>query len=260
VAKSNELGQFGAFVTVDSSSDNVFLGPTVSPSISIDTNTGIITASEYVGSFTGNVSGNVNSTGFSTFSDISIDNSVSIGKNITSVNNINCTGISTFPTISSSNITTNVGIVSDLNATNFSVGIGTITNNNVVSQHQKIKFVSGNTVNSSYGEADIFYVDGATSDITVNISDMTFYENMGAIVFSVVVGQSGVARTCTNLTVNATAKQIKWFKGSLERSIIGVTTDSGYDIFNFIGINTSNVSKPSINDIEFFGIVNGCFF
>lgn len=56
MGKSNELGQFATLVTVDSASDNVFFGPSILPTVSIDTNAGIITstalsAADYQGNF-----------------------------------------------------------------------------------------------------------------------------------------------------------------------------------------------------------------
>ena len=74
-----------------------------------------------------------------------------------------------------------------------------------------------------------------------------------SILFSVVAIQTGIARTCTAVSLNGVSKTIKWPSGT-----VGSGTTNSYDIFNFIGINTIGSASTTLN-YEVLGIVNGGF-
>jgi len=97
-----------------------------------------------------------------------------------------------------------------------------------------------------------------SGDITVNVNgiptDSTF--NNYSLTFSVIVSNTGTARSCTTVLLNGVTKTIKWFGGSLSAAISGVTTTSGYDIYSFTGINTIGSASTAANYVV-LGSVNG---
>jgi len=60
------------------------------------------------------------------------------------------------------------------------------------------------------------------------------------------------------MCIRDSSKVIKWAGGSLSASISGVTTVRGYDIYNFVGINTIGSASTTTN-YEVLGVVNGGF-
>lgn len=212
MAKSNELGQLANLLTVDASSENILLGPSILPTVTIDVNSGIVTAP------------NLNAQS-ATLADGSVDRLV--------------------------------------------VGIGTLNNTdlkntNFLSISQRTSYTTGNVATIDYGSEstpDVIFVSGATGNISLNVNniptDSSF--NNRTFGFSVVVSQTGTARTCTSISLNGKPKTIKWFSGNLQRTIIGVTTFSGIDIFNFFCVNTVG-SASTVDNYEVLGVANGCFF
>ena len=60
------------------------------------------------------------------------------------------------------------------------------------------------------------------------------------------------------MTLNGVTETIRWAGGSLSAAISGVTTTSGYDIYNFVGLNTIGSASTTTN-YDVLGIVNGGF-
>ena len=77
-----------------------------------------------------------------------------------------------------------------------------------------------------------------------------------ALTFSVIVSNTGTARSVTSVKLNGYTAPIKWAGGSLAAAITGVTTTNGTDIYNFTGINTVGSATTTANYIV-LGSVNG---
>jgi len=150
-----------------------------------------------------------------------------------------------------------------VNVANSSVtGISTAADNRILSVSEKSTIVSGNTVNLNYssGQGNVAYCNSATGDVTLNVnqipSDSTFDNHV--LTFSVVISNSGTARSCTAVNMNGVSKTIKWFGGSLEAATSGVTTSTGYDVYSFSAINTTGSASTTTNYIV-LGNVNGSY-
>ena len=173
--------------------------------------------------------------------------------------NLNVTGVST---LSNLNVT-GVSTLSNLNVTGIAT-ISTLIPTQIRLQNvaEKLTRIDGNTVSINYssGGGNIGLCTNPSGNITLavtGISTDSSFDNH-SILFSVVVIQTGTARTCTAVNLNGVSKTIKWFGGSLASAISGVTTTSGYDIYNFTGINTVGSASTTTN-YEVLGIVNGGF-
>lgn len=77
MGKSQELAQLGSYINVNTQTNNIFFGPTISPTVSIDTNSGIITSSSLDAT---NVNlTNINSSGIATLgSQVSVAGDISV--------------------------------------------------------------------------------------------------------------------------------------------------------------------------------------
>ena len=123
--------------------------------------------------------------------------------------------------------------------------------------------VDGNSVNIVYGtqtSGNIGLCSNPTGDITLNVTEIptdASFDNQ-VLTFSVIVTQTGTARTCTTINLNGVSKEIKWSGGSLKTAISGSTTNNGYDIFSFTGINTVGSASTTENYVV-LGVVNGDF-
>jgi hypothetical protein len=120
---------------------------------------------------------------------------------------------------------------------------------------------SGNTVNIVYGNSssgNVAICSAPTGDITLNVTgiptDSSFDSQV--ITFSVIINQTGTARSCTAVNLNGVSETILWSGGSLANAILGVTTTRGYDIYSFTGINTIG-SALTTSNYTVLGIVNG---
>lgn len=81
--------------------------------------------------------------------------------------------------------------------------------------------------------------------------------------FSVVIPQAGTGRSCTSVFFNEKSMPINWYGGTLFTATAGVTVTQnpirGYDIYNFIGINTVG-SGSTVDNYALLGAINGRFF
>jgi hypothetical protein len=143
---------------------------------------------------------------------------------------------------------------------NISVGVITATDYRIQSVAEKTTLVNGNTVSLVYntGGGNIAICTNPSGDITLNVTGIptdSAFDNY-SLTFSVIVSNTGTARSCTTVNLNGVSRTIKWFGGSLSAAISGVTTTTGYDIYNFTGINTVGSASTATNYIV-FGSVNG---
>jgi hypothetical protein len=146
-------------------------------------------------------------------------------------------------------------------------GIGTFgtvipTETRVQNVAEKLARINGNTVSIAYtgGGGNIGFATNPTGNITLNVTGIptdSSFDNY-SITFSVIVNQTGTARSCTAVNLNGVSRTIRWSGGSLANAISGVTTTNGYDIYNFTGINTVGSASTTAN-YEILGIVNGGF-
>lgn len=158
--------------------------------------------------------------------------------------------------VSSTKLTFNPG------TNTFSAGniVGTslsVTQTRIQSAAEKLVRINGNSVNINFttSGSNIGLCTNPTGNITLNVdgipTDSSFDNH--SLLFSVVVIQTGTARTCNAVTLNGVSRTIKWPSGT-----VGSGTTNSYDIFNFIGINTIGSASTTAN-YEVLGMVNGGF-
>ena len=154
----------------------------------------------------------------------------------------NATGLSGNPIIS----------VSGVNNT----GVSTLTDLRLSSIADKTTIVSGNSVSLSYstGGGNVAICTNPSGPITLNVTGIptdSSFDNR-AISFAVIVNQGTTAYGCTNVSLNGVAfganatagvqTHIAYVSGTVSA---GSTT--GFDVFNFTGINTTGSASTTTN-------------
>jgi hypothetical protein len=192
--------------------------------------TGIATATTFSGNATG-LSGTPNIT-------VGIATATSFVGALTG----NATGLSGNPIIS----------VSGVNNT----GVSTLTDTRLSSIADKTTIVSGNIVSLSYntGGGNVAICTNPSGPITLNVTGIptdSSFDNR-AISFAVIVNQGATAYACTNVSLNGVAfganatvgvqTHIAYVSGTVA---LGSTT--GFDVFNFTGINTTGSASTTTN-------------
>jgi hypothetical protein len=143
-----------------------------------------------------------------------------------------------------------------------SIGIITATDYRIQSVAEKTTLVNGNTVSLVYntGGGNVAICTNPSGNITLNVTgiptDSSF--NNYSLAFSVIVTNTGTARSCTAINLNGVSESILWFGGSLAAAISGVTTSNGYDVYSFTGINTVGSASTTSNYVV-LGSVNGSY-
>lgn len=189
---------------------------------------------------------------------------------------LNVTGVVTATSFSGNATTAGSATTSSFATTSFSIsgspiisvsglnntGVSTQTDTRIRSVGERSTIVSGNTVNLVYntGGGNIAICTNPTGNITLNVNGIptdSSFDNT-TLTFSVIVVNTGTARSCTAVNLNGVAETIAWFGGSLAASISGVTTSNGYDIYSFTGINTVGSASTTANYIV-LGSVNGSY-
>ena len=126
---------------------------------------------------------------------------------------------------------------------------------------EQLKRVDGNTATITYNSSgqNIGLCTNPTGDITLNVSGIPVDSNFNnqVLTFSVIVQQTGTARTCNAVKLNGVTKTVRW-SGNVPGTAGVAGTIRGYDIFNFTGINTVG-SATSAANYEVLGLVNGDF-
>jgi len=202
--------------------------------------------------------GSLNISGVSTFSG-----NITIGGTLTyeDVTNIDSIGIVTART---GVIVTAGGIDILGGGLDVSAGISTfLGEQRVTTIAEKITRVDGNTASLTYAgsSSNVAICTNPSGNITLNVTGIptaSSFDNH-IITFSVVVQQTGTARTCTAVNLNGVSRTIRFAGGSLASALSGVTTTTGYTIQSFTGINTVGSASTTTN-YEVFGIVSGGFF
>ena len=264
-------------------------GFTTSITSTTNLNTGIVTATTFVGSLTGNATGLSGSPSISV-SALTASGNATVGGALTVTGNFTVNGTQTIINTQTIDITDkNIGIGSTSTPTDaLADGAGitiygttnkTLTYNDTkkaletnvawattdtrfISVAEKLTRISGNTVSLAYNTtgSNIGFATNPSGDITLAVTGIPTSSDFDnhVLTFSVFVNQTGTARTCTAVTLNGVAKTIRWVGGSIEAAISGVTTSTGIDIYGFTGINTIGSASTAAN-YQVLGIVNGGF-
>ena len=180
--------------------------------------TGVITATSFSGS-------GANLTGISSVSFATTSFGLS-GNPIISVSGVNNTGVST---------------LSDLRLSSIA---------------DKTTIVSGNSVSLAYntGGGNVAICTNPSGPITLNVTGIptdSSFDNR-AISFAVIVNQGATAYGCTNVSLNGVAfganatvglqTHIAYVSGT-----VGTGSTTGFDVFNFTGINTTGSASTTTN-------------
>ena len=127
---------------------------------------------------------------------------------------------------------------------------------------EKTTLVSGNIVGLAFstGGGNVAICTNPSADITLNVTEIptdSSFDNH-SISFSVIVTQTGTARSCTAVNLNGVSRTIRWSGGSLANAVSGISTNNGFDIFTFTGINTVGSASTTSNYVV-LGSLNGGF-
>jgi hypothetical protein len=192
-----------------------------------------------VGTVTGNLTGNV--TG-------------DVSGNLTG----NATGLSGTPNITVGSVAGSTLTVS---------GISTLTDLRLASIADKITVFNNNSPTLAYnsGGGNVAVVSGATGPITLSVTGIpttTDFDNR-SINFAVIVRQGATGYGCSSIvlngvTFNSTAAVGVSTRISYPSGTVAAGSTSCYDVFNFIGINTTG-SASTMTNYNFISIKNGDF-
>ena len=198
-----------------------------------------------------------------------------LGRSSAGAGNIEEISVGTGLTLSGSTLTSTIGgetLDATLGLGNTSsrgMSVGIITSTIVIptelrtrSIAEKTTLINGNSVGLEFstGGGNVAICTNPTGDITLNVTNIptdSSFDNH-SISFSVIVNQTGTARTCTAVNLNGVSRTIRWSGGSLANALSGVSTSTGFDIFTFTGINTVGSASTTAN-YTVLGSVNGGF-
>jgi hypothetical protein len=135
-------------------------------------------------------------------------------------------------------------------------GISTLTDTRLSSIADKTTLVSGNTVSLSYstGGGNVAICTNPTGPITLNVTNIpttSDFDNR-AISFAVIVQQGATAYGCTNVSLNGVSFSSNAAAGvqtaiSYVSGTVATASTTGYDVFNFTGINTVGSAASTLN-------------
>jgi hypothetical protein len=182
--------------------------------------TGVITATTFSGNVTGNLTGTATTATLAT----------------------NAQGLTGTPSIS----------VSGVNNT----GVSTLTDTRLSSIADKTTLVSGNSVSLVYntGGGNVAICTNPSGPITLNVTGIptdSSFDNR-AISFAVIVQQGTTAYGCTDVTLNGVSFSSRAAAGvqtaiSYVSGTVATGSTTGYDVFNFTGINTVGSAASTLN-------------
>jgi hypothetical protein len=146
-----------------------------------------------------------------------------------------------------------------------SAGINTIADLRLSSIADKTTIVSGNSVSLVYntGGGNVAICTNPSGPITLNVTGVptdSSFDNR-AISFAVIVQQSTTAYGCTNVSLNGVAFGANATVGlqthiAYAGGTVATGSTTGYDVFNFTGINTTGSASTTTN-YKLLGNVNG---
>ena len=146
-----------------------------------------------------------------------------------------------------------------------SAGINTIADLRLASIADKTTIVSGNSVSLVYntGGGNVAICTNPSGPITLNVTGVptdSSFDNR-AISFAVIVNQGATAYGCTNVSLNGVAFGANATVGlqthiAYAGGTVAVGSTTGYDVFNFTGINTTGSASTTTN-YKLLGNVNG---
>ena len=146
-----------------------------------------------------------------------------------------------------------------------SAGINTIADLRLSSIADKTTIVSGNSVILVYntGGGNVAICTNPSGPITLNVTGVptdSSFDNR-AISFAVIVQQSTTAYGCTNVSLNGVAFGANATVGlqthiAYAGGTVATGSTTGYDVFNFTGINTTGSASTTTN-YKLLGNVNG---
>ena len=170
----------------------------------------------------------------------------------------NATGLSGTPDIAVGSVVGSTLTVS---------GISTLTDLRLASIADKITVFNNNSPTLAYnsGGGNVAVVSGATGPITLSVTGIPTtadFDNR-SINFAVIVRQGATGYGCSSLvlngvTFNSTAAVGVSTRISYPSGTVAAGSTSCYDIFNFIGINTTG-SASTMTNYNFISIKNGDF-
>ena len=189
--------------------------------------TGVVTATSFSGNVTGNLTGNVTGTA----------STATLATLAT-----NAQGLTGTPNIS----------VSGLNNS----GVSTQTDTRLASIADKTTLVSGNTVSLVYntGGGNVAICTNPTGPITLNVTGVptdSSFDNR-AISFAVIVQQNTTAYGCSDVSLNGVVFNSRAAAGvqtaiAYVSGTVATASTTGYDVFNFTGINTVGSAASTLN-------------
>ena len=154
------------------------------------------------------------------------------------------------------------GTTGNISATSFSgdgvviTGVATLTDLRLSSIADKTTIVSGNSVSLVYntGGGNVAICTNPSGPITLNVTGIptdSSFDNR-AISFAVIVQQSTTAYGCTNVSLNGVAFGANATVGvqthiSYVSGTVATGSTTGYDVFNFTGINTTGSASTTTN-------------
>ena len=144
-------------------------------------------------------------------------------------------------------------------------GVSTQTDTRLASIADKTTLVSGNTVSLVYntGGGNVAICTNPSGPITLNVTGIptdSSFDNR-AISFAVIVQQGTTAYACSSVTLNGVAFDSTYTVGTgthiaYSGGTVGTGNTSGYDVFNFTGINTTGSASTTTN-YKLLSNVNG---
>ena len=135
-------------------------------------------------------------------------------------------------------------------------GVSTLTDTRLSSIADKTTIVSGNSASLVYntGGGNVAICTNPSGPITLNVTGIptdSSFDNR-AISFAVIVNQGTTAYGCTNVSLNGVAfganatvglqTHIAYVSGT-----VGTGSTTGFDVFNFTGINTTGSASTTTN-------------
>jgi hypothetical protein len=183
---------------------------------------------------------------------------------------INVTGVATATTFSGNLTGDATGLSGSPNIVVSSAdvtGIGTINDLRLESVSDKITVSTGNSPSLAYntGSGNVAVVYDATGPITLTVTGVptTADFNNRAINFSVIVRQGATGYGCSSLVVNGVSFDSTYTVGTstcitYPGGTVATGSTTGYDIFNFVGVNTTG-SAADVTNYNFLSVKNGDF-